>query len=249
MQLQTFLDGRERPRVHRAVVAAWHNRDAPRRGARPALVGHRPGQGEARIHCALINGEGDGRAWSTPKTRSGWRRFRSTRTRSHPPGAPEPREARAGQGLLGRGPRHRPGRRELGQPAPHHRAVRASPAAGRSASHPAARSPTHLRDLGARGRDQSPCRAGALGHSHGSVTIGIYGHVDQRQQANAAALLAAKREGGIVDGPQGLTLRSVKPRPFGQPTPRLPAASSSAGSCVQPTRSLLRDQRRAQLRR
>ncbi|GEP40126.1 site-specific integrase [Nocardioides psychrotolerans] len=34
----------------------------------------------------------------------------------------------------------------------------------------------------------------ALGHSHVSVTLGIYSHVDQKMQASAAALLAAMRK-------------------------------------------------------
>lgn len=38
----------------------------------------------------------------------------------------------------------------------------------------------------------------ALGHSHVSVTLGIYSHVDQTMQANAAALLAAMRNAGTT---------------------------------------------------
>jgi integrase len=37
----------------------------------------------------------------------------------------------------------------------------------------------------------------ALGHSHVSVTLGIYSHVDQKAQASAAALLSAMRKAAV----------------------------------------------------
>jgi integrase len=40
----------------------------------------------------------------------------------------------------------------------------------------------------------------ALGHSHVSVTLGIYSHVDQTMQANAAQLLAAMRQASRGQG-------------------------------------------------
>lgn len=154
-------------------------------------------KGEVQVRRALLTGAG-GKMWSTPKTSAGWR---TVSIDAETVAALRAHKARQNQEKLALGTGYDD--QDLVTAQPDGQTV--SPARVseqfsrlvRRAGLPHIR----LHDLRhtwatlamAAGISPKVVQT-ALGHSHVSVTLGIYSHVDQTMQASAAALLAAMRK-------------------------------------------------------
>lgn len=162
-------------------------------------------KGEIKVQRALVTGEG-GKRWSTPKTRSGWRTVSIDEDtvavlRTH--------KARQNAEKLALGAGYRDEdlvtAQDDGSTVSPTRITEQFGRLSRRAGLPHIR----LHDLRHTFATQA-LAAGvnpkivqeALGHAHVSVTLGIYSHVDQTMQANAAQLLAAMRRTAATQEPK-----------------------------------------------
>lgn len=160
---------------------------------------------EIKVQRALVNVEGGkGRAWSTPKTRAGWR---TVSIDEDTVAALRRHKAAQNKEKLALGEGYRDDdlvtAQVDGQSVSPTRITEQFGRLLRRAGLP------HIRlhdlrhtfaTLALEGGVNPRVVQEALGHSHVSVTLGIYSHVDQRAQASAASVLAAMRKAPTSEG-------------------------------------------------